>query len=300
LTLVLMAAGMGSRYGGLKQLEAFGPGGATLMDYGIFDAKRAGFTRVIFVIRREFEAEFRERIAARYDGVLDVALAFQSLDDLPAGSDLPAGREKPWGTGHALLAARALLTGPFCVCNADDFYGRDAYASMGGFLRNAEPAQGALVGFDLGATLSVNGTVARGICDVQAGRLLQVRERTRLRADDADVLDEATGERFDLHAPVSMNFWGFHADALRLFEAAFAEFFKDLRDPLKDEFYLPLAVDQAMRAGRLQVQALPGGRQWFGVTYPQDKAAVQEALLKRVDEGDYPARLWDERSGGKI
>jgi hypothetical protein len=283
-----MAAGMGSRYGGLKQLEAFGPHGETLMDYGVHDAKRAGFTRVVFVIRKDFEAEFRERIVARYNGAIGIALAFQSLDDLPQGLAVPLGREKPWGTGHALLAARKMLAGPFCVCNADDFYGHGAYAAMGGFLRTVQPGQGALVGFDLGATLSVNGTVARGICDLQDGRLLQVRERTRLRADAADVMDEATGERFDLRAPVSMNFWGFHPDALSVFESGFADFLKSLRDPLKDEFYLPLAVDQAMRAGRLQVQALPGGRRWFGVTYPQDKAAVQAALAGLARECPRP------------
>lgn len=290
-----MAAGMGSRYGGLKQLEAFGSHGETLMDYGVHDAKRAGFTRVVFVIRKDFEAEFRERIVARYDGAIEVALAFQSLDDLPQGLAVPPGREKPWGTGHALLAARKMLAGPFCVCNADDFYGREAYAAMSGFLRTVQPGQGALVGFDLGATLSVNGTVARGVCEVQDGLLLQVMERTRLRVDAADVMDEATGERFAMHAPVSMNFWGFHPDALAVFESGFADFLKELRDPLKDEFYLPLAVDQAMRAGRLQVQALSGGRHWFGVTYPQDKAAVQAALLKLIQTGDYPARLWEAR-----
>lgn len=281
---------MGSRYGGLKQLDAFGPGGETLMDYGVHDAVRAGFSRVVFVIRRDFEAEFRERVAGRYAGRVGVELAFQSMEDLPGGMAVPDGRVKPWGTCHALLAARELLNGPFCVCNADDFYGRDAYASMAVFLRQVQPGQGALVGFDLGATLSPHGAVARGICAVEDGRLLRVSERTKLRGEGGAVVDELSGERFAPTTPVSMNFWGFHPGVLEEFEGHFTAFLKGLKDPLKDEFYLPLAVDQAMQAGRLRVQALSGGVRWFGVTYAEDKPKVQADL--RALASDYPSPLF--------
>lgn len=292
-TLVLMAAGMGSRYGGLKQLEAFGPQGETLMDYGVFDAKRAGFSRVIFVIRKDFEAEFRERVVKRYAGHIEVALAFQDREDLPEGFAVPEGREKPWGTGHAFLAARKLLDAPCCVCNADDFYGRDAYASMASFLRGVKPGEAALVGFDLSATLSVNGTVSRGVCELRDGLLVAVRERTKLALDGAQVLDAASGERIDAHAPVSLNFWGFHPSAAEGFWDSFASFLKSMRDPMKDEFFLPAAVDQAMREGRLSVRALDGGTQWFGLTYPEDKAAVKLALQTLVEQGEYPRSLFD-------
>lgn len=292
LTLVLMAAGMGSRYGGLKQLDAFGPNGETLMDYSVHDALRAGFKRVVFVIRKDFEPEFRAKVVSRYAGRVNVDLAFQSLESLPEGMRVPEGRQKPWGTGHALLSAAPLLDGPFCICNADDFYGADAYASMAAFLNSVPANEAALVGFDLGATLSGHGTVARGVCQVGDGKLLSVRERLRLRRDGDAVLDEASAERFDLHAPVSMNFWGFHPSALPQFESLFRAFLKGLTDPLKDEFYLPMAVDAARAAAHLRVTVLGGGTRWFGVTYPDDKAAVQSALLDLHRRGVFPERLF--------
>jgi NDP-sugar pyrophosphorylase family protein len=283
---------MGSRYGGLKQLEAFGPNGETLMDYGVFDAKRAGFTRVVFVIRKDFEAEFRERVLSRYEGHLKAELAFQSLDGIPGHRPVPEGRTKPWGTGQALLSAAPLLKGPFCVCNADDFYGRAAYESMSGFLKSAGPDEGALVGFDLGATLSPNGSVSRGVCQVQDGKLVSVTERTKLKPDGDGVKDEASGERFGLQTPVSMNFWGFQPGVLPHFQAHFWGFLQTLKDPLKDEFYLPLAVDLAAHAHQLKVKALSGGTRWFGVTYPEDKPSVQAALQELVSSGDYPSKLF--------
>jgi NDP-sugar pyrophosphorylase family protein len=292
LTLVLLAAGMGSRYGGLKQLDGFGPAGETLMDYGVFDAKRAGFTRVIFVIRKDFEAEFRERVLSRYDGHIKVDLAFQSLDALPGRRPLPEGRTKPWGTCQALLSAMPLLDGPFCVCNADDFYGRDAYAHMAAFLRGAGPEDGALVGFDLAATLSEHGTVSRGICKVEGGQLRSVTEQTKLKREADKVVDLASGLSFDLHSLCSMNFWGFQPGVLAHFQAHFWGFLQALKDPLNDEFYLPLAVDLAAHAGQLKVSALSGGTRWFGVTYPEDKASVQNALRSLVASGDYPSPLF--------
>jgi hypothetical protein len=262
------------------------------MDYGVFDAKRAGFTRVVFVIRKDFEAEFRERVLSKYAGHIKVELAFQSLEALPGRRPVPEGRSKPWGTCQALLAAMPLLDGPFCVCNADDFYGRDAYASLAAFLRAAGPEDGALVGFDLAATLSAHGTVSRGICQVEGGKLKSVTEQTKLRRDGDAVIDEKSGERFDLHSLCSMNFWGFMPAVLPHFQAHFWGFLQELKDPLKDEFYLPRAVDLAAHAGQLKVSALGGGTRWFGVTYPEDKSAVQAALVDLVEKGDYPSPLF--------
>jgi NDP-sugar pyrophosphorylase family protein len=293
LTLVLLAAGMGSRYGGLKQLDPFGPNGETLMDYAVFDAKRAGFSRVVFVIRKDFEAEFREQVAAKYAGQMKVELAFQSLQDLPAGKRVPEGRTKPWGTTHALLAAKALLTGPFAVCNADDFYGREAYAALGQWLTQAKEGEGALVTFRMGATLSEHGTVSRGVCVVEQGQLQDVTECTKLKAMDGGVrdLDAPAMGLLSLETPVSMNFWGFHPSVLGRFEAGFIGFLESLADPLKGEYYLPTAVKLGLKEKWLKVRALPGGLRWFGVTYPEDKQAVQAELKKLVDSGQYPASI---------
>jgi NDP-sugar pyrophosphorylase family protein len=293
LTLVLLAAGMGSRYGGLKQLDPFGPHGETLMDYSVFDAKRAGFTRVVFVIRKDFEADFRAQVAAKYEGRIKVELAFQSLEALPAGHPVPEGRSKPWGTGQALLAAKALLTGPFAVCNADDFYGGEAYAAMAAWLRACAAGEGALVSFRLGATLSSFGTVSRGVCRVENGTLLDVTERSKLRGEAHGVrdLESPQAPLLDLETPVSMNFWGFHPSVLPHFEAGFIGFLGSLPDPLKSEYYLPSAVKRGLNEGWLRVRALPGGQRWFGVTYPEDKAEVQAALLALAATGQYPASL---------
>jgi choline kinase len=293
LTLVLLAAGMGSRYGGLKQLDPFGPHGETLMDYSVYDAKRCGFTRVVFVIRKDFEAEFREQVAAKYAGQMQVELAFQSLEDLPAGKTVPAGRTKPWGTTHALLAAAPLLKGPFAVCNADDFYGREAYAALGQWLAQAKAGEGALVTFRMGATLSEHGTVSRGVCVVEQGQLRDVTECTKLKAADGGVRDLGAPELglLSLETPVSMNFWGFHPSVLGRLEAGFSGFLEDLADPMKGEYYLPTAVKSGLKEQWLQVAALEGGLRWFGVTYPQDKQAVQAELKKLVEGGQYPSPM---------
>jgi choline kinase len=294
LTLVLLAAGMGSRYGGLKQLDPFGPNGETLMDYSVYDALRSGFTRVVFVIRKDFEAEFREQVAAKYAGQMKVELAFQSLEDLPAGKLVPEGRSKPWGTTQALLAAAPLLKGPFMVCNADDFYGREAYAAMAQWLGSASEGEGALVSFRMGATLSEHGTVSRGVCVVLQEQLQDVTECTKLRAADGGVRDLNAPELgvLSLETPVSMNFWGFHPGILSRFEAAFIGFLSSLADPMKDEYYLPTAVKSGLKERWLKVRALPGGVRWFGVTYPEDKQAVQSELKKLVDQGIYPSPIF--------
>lgn len=295
MTLVLLAAGMGSRYGGLKQIEPFGPSGETLMDYSIFDADRAGFDRVVFVIRRDFEAAFREQVASRHTGALKVELAFQDLADVPAGRTVPKGRVKPWGTGHALYAARQLLDGPFAVINADDFYGREGFTALAGWLAHAKAGEAALVTYDLGPTLSAHGTVSRGICAVKDGRLLSVTERIHLRPADGAAFDEdapAGRQRLALDCPVSLNLWGFHASFKDALEAGFTAFFDRIQDPMKDEFQLPGEVNRGLKEGWLTVRALAEGRRWFGITYPDDKAAVRAALQDLVAGGAYPPKLF--------
>ena len=299
LTLVVLAAGMGSRYGGLKQLDPMGPNGETIMDYSVFDAVRAGFNRVVFVIRRDFEAEFKERIGKKYEKLLKVDYAFQQLDDLPAGYTVPAGREKPWGTGHALLAARHILNTPFAVINADDFYGADSYRQLAGYLSNP-PASGLVRGviatFILSNTLSDHGTVARGICSVDSDSCLRkVTEFTKIAktADGAaDMTDPANPTSFTGAEQVSMNSWGFMPEFIGKLEELLVEFLEKNGKELKSEFYLPGAVDELISRGQAVIAARSSGDSWFGVTYREDRPLVQASLQKLVDDGAYPSPLF--------
>jgi len=289
--LVLLAAGMGSRYGGLKQLEPFGPHGETLMDYSVFDAARAGFTRLVFVIRRDFEPEFRAKVASKYAGRLAVDLVFQSLDDLPQGVRLPAGRVKPWGTGHALRAARQAVAGPFGVVNADDYYGRDGLAGLAQWLAASKEGQAAAVTYPLGATLSRHGAVSRGVCAVEGGRLRSVTERLRLGWKDGAAWDGDAAVAMPLDTPVSLNLFGFQPGFMRQLDQGFGRFLEGLTDPTKGEYQLPTQVDRAMQEG-LEVHALACGKRWFGITYPEDKAPVQAQLQALTDDGSYPRDLF--------
>ncbi|MGF1448551.1 MAG: NDP-sugar synthase [Opitutales bacterium] len=302
LTLLVMAAGMGSRYGGLKQVEGFGRAGETILEFSLFDAYRAGFERCVLVIRPELEATFRERILRRLPKSLEVAFAYQELStELPAGLAVPEGRTKPWGTGHATLVARSQIDGPFAVINADDFYGRGAYVALADFFRGTgarNPSQHALVGYALRRTLSPNGGVARGIVTTGAqDRLERVVEHTDIRQEaDGPVrgLPQGSTQRvsLDADAPASMNVWGFQAGFFEALERGFAAFAGQLQDPLKDEFYLPAAVDQMVRAGGGEVQLVRTDEDWFGVTYPEDRPAVLAAIERRVAAGEYPTPLW--------
>ncbi len=300
-TLLVLAAGMSSRYGGQsKQTDTMGPHGETLLDYSVFDAKRAGFGRVVFIIRREGEAVFRERVVARLEPDLPVALVYQEMADLPEGFAIPTDRTKPWGTGHAVLAAREEIREPFCVINADDFYGREAFAAMAGFLQSPAARGGplplAMCGYELRRTLSEHGKVARGICSVTPEGLLGgVEELTEIyrtpagaenRAPDGPARALTGGET------VSMNMWGFQPEVFAGFSAGLADFLGTrLTDP-KAEFYIPLAVDRLLQSGAATCAVLPTGAQWFGVTYQEDKPRVQEALREIVESGAYPAPLW--------
>jgi hypothetical protein len=289
---------MGSRYGGLKQMDPMGPNGETVLDYSVFDALRAGFGRVVFIIRRDFEDAFRAGIGHRFAGIIDVDYAFQSLNDLPGGFTPPEGREKPWGTTHAVWCARDLVDGPFAVINADDFYGRDAYLRMADYFRHADASPGryVMIGYPLENTLSEHGSVNRGICRSNpAGLLEEVEEIINISRDDDGVVrgSNEAGDRVVVPAgsPVSMNFWGFTPDFFPAAEQGLRDFLARRGGEMKSEYYIPAAVDAMIRSGTAVCRVLDTTAQWFGVTYPQDKPHVVASIASLVAAGEYPARL---------
>jgi UTP-glucose-1-phosphate uridylyltransferase len=286
-TLLVLAAGMGSRYGGLKQIDPVGPSGETVLDYAVFDAVRAGFTRVVFVVRREFEEAFRSAVTAKYSGRIPVDFVYQSVDDLPPGFDVPAGREKPWGTGHAVWCARAAVAGPFAVINADDFYGASSYAGLAAFLATADAARFAMVGFRLANTLSENGTVSRGVCRVSGGRLSSITEEKAIAPADV-----GAGRRFSGEEIVSMNFWGFTPAIFEGLDAALRAFLAKTGSDPAAEFYLPAAVSGIIATAGATVDVIPSADAWFGITYREDRARVAAAIQALVASGAYPARLF--------
>lgn len=287
-SLLVLAAGLGSRYGGLKQIDPVGPSGEALLDYAVYDALQAGFGRAVFVIRRDFEPAFRERVR-RYAGRIPVELAFQALDALPAGFAPPPGREKPWGTAHAVWCAREVLREDFAVINADDFYGRDAYARLARFLSQpaSSPPRFALVAYRLGQTLSEHGTVSRGVCATDGGRLVSIREEVGISAAEV-----GPGRKFSGEEPVSMNCWGFTPQVFPLLEERLREFLDRSGREAKAELYLPAAVSDLMRAGRAEVAALASASGWFGVTYRDDRPRVAAAVAELVRRGEYPTPLF--------
>ena len=300
-TLLLLAAGMGSRYGGLKQLDGLGPNGETIMDYSIYDAIQAGFGKIVFVIRKDFEAEFREKILSKYEGHIPAELVFQSIDDLPEGFKVPEGREKPWGTNHAVLMAKEVIKEPFCVINCDDFYNRDCFMAIGKFLSELpEDSKNryAMVGFRIGNTLSENGTVARGICSKDAeDNLTTVVERTEIERRDGKVqYKDEQGEWVSVsdNTPVSMNVWGFTPDYFEYSEEYFKEFLANPKNMtnLKAEFFIPLMVNKLIGEGTATVKVLDTTRKWFGVTYAADRQGVVDRIQRLVDEGVYPNKLF--------
>jgi UTP-glucose-1-phosphate uridylyltransferase len=290
LTLVVLAAGMGSRYGGLKQIDPVGPSGETVLDYAVFDALRAGFTRVVFVIRRDFEALFREKIGVRYAGRATVDYVFQAMDALPDGFTAPAGREKPWGTGHAVWCARDAIQGNFAVINADDFYGADSFGQLVKFLggKRSSDTEYAMVGFRLANTLSEHGTVARGVTSAGAGGALrEIVEQTGIAPTEVGPGKKYSGEEI-----VSMNCWGFTPALFRGLDAQFRAFLMARGTEPKAEFYLPAAVSAMIARDEATVRVLPTESTWFGVTYRDDKPRVEAAVSSLVAAGRYPARLW--------
>ncbi|MDR2886052.1 MAG: nucleotidyltransferase [Rikenellaceae bacterium] len=298
-TLLVMAAGMGSRYGSLKQMDPVGVSGEAIIDYSIYDAVRAGFGKVVFVIRHAFEADFREFFAPeRFAGKIEVDFVFQELDNLPEGFTVPEGREKPWGTNHAVMMGRSVIDGPFGAINADDFYGRDAFAVLGDFLRSAEGKDGSycMVGYDLDKTMSEHGSVSRGICQVDGeGNLTGMVERTKIVHDFGRIvyIDEAGDKHpIDPSAPVSMNMFGFTPDYFGRSEELFKDFITENRDNLKAEFYIPSAVNSLIHSGEATMKVLRTSSQWFGVTYKEDRPGVVARIRGLVDAGEYPASLW--------
>jgi hypothetical protein len=300
-TLLLLAAGMGSRYGGLKQLDGLGPNGETIMDYSIYDAIQSGFGKIVFVIRKDFEEEFRTKILSKYEGHVPVELVFQSIEDLPAGFSVPAGREKPWGTNHAVLMAKDVIKEPFCVINCDDFYNRDCFKVIGKFLADLPEGSKntyAMVGFRVGNTLSDNGTVARGICSKDAKEnLTTVVERTEIMRVEGKVSykdEEGKWVAVEDNTPVSMNVWGFTPDYFEHSEAYFKEFLSDPKnmENLKAEFFIPLMVNKLINENTATVKVLDTTSKWFGVTYAADRQSVVDKIQTLVNEGTYPNKLF--------
>lgn len=300
--LVIMAAGMGSRYGGLKQIDPISDQGEIILDFSLYDAYMAGFEKVIFIIKRENEEDFRALVDERAGKHLQVEYAFQELTDLPAGYEVPEGRVKPWGTCHAVLSARHLIGGPFAVINADDYYGPGAFQTIYNYLEAAaddDKYRYCMVGYQLPNTLTENGHVARGVCTVgDEGQLTDIVERTKImRRDGVIQFTEDDGETwFDLaeDTTVSMNFWGFTASFVREMEARFPAFLDKAlaENPMKGEYFLPGVVDQLIQEDKAVVRVLTSADKWYGVTYKEDKQSVVDALQAMKDKGLYPEKLW--------
>ena len=294
-TLLVLAAGMGSRYGGLKQIDPVGPAGETIIDYSIYDAIRAGFGKLVFVIRHDIEQQFREIVGSRFEQRLPVEYAFQELDKLPSGYSLPAGRTKPWGTTHAILMSEKLIQEPFAAINADDFYGRHAYQVLAQHLTSGSPDY-AMVGFVLKNTLSENGTVARGVSRVDANNYLtHIVELMKIEHDNGGAKDtgpdgkitKLTGDE-----AVSMNFWGFNPALFPQLKVEFEKFLRKAGGEQKSECYIPATVGELVTSGRAKVKVLHSPDSWFGVTYREDRPSVMEGIRKLIAKGDYPEKLW--------
>ena len=291
--LLVMAAGMGSRYGGLKQAEGIGPQGETLLDYSLYDARRAGFEDVVFIIRRDMERIFRERIVVRFEHKINCSFVFQELDDLPSGFVAPASREKPWGTGHAVRSARNVVDTNFAVINADDYYGADAYNILAEMLR-ASPRKDlfALVGYRLQNTLSEHGSVSRGVCRVSNGDFIGVSEVHGIQRNDEGIMATDPVANYTGEEVVSMNMWGFTPYAFDLLEEGFSEFLTANMDKPDSEFYLPVCINDAVASGKASISLLNTDERWFGLTYQEDKARVQQEIRSKIENWVYPRELW--------
>jgi NDP-sugar pyrophosphorylase family protein len=295
-TLVILAAGMGSRYGGLKQLDEVGPTGEAIIDYSLYDAIRAGFGKVVFVIRHDFEEAFKARFDPKLNGRIAVEYVYQALDKLPSGFALPTERQKPWGTAHALLMADGVANEPFAVINADDFYGKKAYAAMSDFLiSSADPTEYAMVGYNVENTLSDHGTVSRGVCATDAnGYLTTVVERTKIKGESDGIFyyEEDGRHQLSPKSPVSMNFWGLKPNVFGYIKEGFAKFLTDHGHELKSEYYIPLLINDNIVNGNIKTKVIECDSPWFGVTYIEDKPIVKGRIAKLIEEGVYPEQLW--------
>ena len=289
---------MGSRYGSLKQMDGVGPNGEAIIDYSVYDAIRAGFGKVVFVIRHSFAQDFCEVFnAERFGNKIEVEYVYQELDKLPEGFTLPEGREKPWGTNHAVMMAADVINTPFAVINADDFYGRDGYAVIGDYLSQLGTSEGkyCMVGYEVSKTLSENGTVSRGVCTVDAeGNLCGMVERTKIERVNGTIVfhDLGTDEPLEENTPVSMNLFGFTPDYFRHSEAFFKEFLKDNIENLRSEFFIPLMVNKVISEGTASMRVLSTTANWFGVTYKEDKPQLMQKIEELIAKGEYPRNLW--------
>lgn len=297
-TLFVLAAGMGSRYGGLKQLDSLGPNGETIMDYSIYDAIQSGFGKIVFVIRKDFEQDFREKILSKYEGHVPVEVVFQATDKLPEGYVCPADRTKPWGTNHAVLMGKEVINEPFAVINADDFYGRNAFEVMANELLRPRDRKGdyCMVGFRVGNTMTENGSVARGVCSTENGLLTSVVERTAISYNDKHEIEftdeNGVVQTLEPTTPVSMNLWGFTPDYFEYSEREFVKFLdKDLNTP-KAEFFIPLVIDTLINSGEATVKVLDTDSRWFGVTYAADRPGVVAKFAELHATGVYPEKLF--------
>ena len=286
ITLVVMAAGMGSRFGGLKQIEPIGPKGEAILDFSVYDAVKAGFTKVVFVIKHAIEKDFKEFVGNRIEKKVKVEYVFQEIDKLPEGYNCPEGREKPWGTAHAILCCKDVVKEPFAVVNADDFYGRSAFVKMAEFLKS-DSDDYAMVGFRLVNTLTENGYVSRGVCDIEKGELKSVTERTKIMDCKYTEDDGATWTALPEDTVVSMNLWGFRPDVFRFIETGFKKFLDEKINVPKSEYYLPTVVSERIENGEKAVKVLIAEDKWYGVTYKEDKQVVVDAIGKMVENGCY-------------
>ena len=296
-TLVIMAAGMGSRYGGLKQIDPVGPSGEIVLDYSVYDAIRAGFGKVVFIIRPDIEDVFKEVIGSKLEGQVEVEYVFQTLENIPSEFSVPEGRTKPWGTGQAVLTAGTVVNEPFAVINADDFYGRETFEVLAKRLAetNSDCVDACMVGFYIKNTLSPHGSVARGFCDVENGKLKTITERFNIeRKEDGVIRYEENGELKTMadEAMVSMNAWGFTPQLFKFLEQGFVDFLSNAGAELKSEYLLPELIDEMIKSGATAVDVLPTTEKWMGVTYPDDKPQVMTGIRKQVTDGNYPENLW--------
>ncbi len=297
-TLLVLAAGLGSRYGGLKQLDGLGPNGETIMDYSIYDAVNAGFGKVVFVIRKSFDIEFREKVTKKYEHLLPIEIVYQELDNLPEGVELNPDRVKPWGTNHALMMGKSVINEPFAVINADDFYGRNSYIVICDFLSKLESSKNSycMVGYRVGNTLSESGTVARGVCETDSdNNLTGIVERTQIKRIDGTVKYKGENDEWVSipdNKPVSMNMFGFTTDYFDYSEDYFVHFLKENAEQLKAEFFIPTLVNDLIVTDKVTLKVLDTTSQWFGITYQEDRQWVVDKFKELVENGEYPSPLF--------
>ena len=295
-TLLILAAGMASRYGSMKQTEGFGPSGETIMDYSIYDAIRAGFGKVVFIIRKDFATNFKANFDKKLIGKIDIEYVYQEMDSYVNKEDIPEGRTKPWGTGHAVLCASDVVKEPFAVINADDYYGADAFEKAAEFLNTTcSPDCFAIIGYQLNKTLSEHGTVSRGVCDVDDNNnLVSINERTKIYAENNQVIYEENEEKHPVpgNSSVSMNFWCFHPSVFQQAGNLFKEFVPNNRDNIKAEFFIPIIADEFIKSEGNTIKVIPTSSQWFGVTYKEDAVAVKSSIDKLIADKVYPVSLW--------